>query len=156
MALKTAKLVWWIARGAWPLLLLSAYLAAHFAYPFSYYYRLGDIYVDPNPALKGDVRLEYNGGAVREFLGKYSVVARKFSDGGVACDAVGGPFKYRPDAHRPDPLTMEWWAPSDERCSHLPSGIYTIETCWTVTGRGWHGLLPDLSECITTPNFRVE
>lgn len=156
MAISAAKIAWRVARGAWAILLLFAYLGVHFSYPFSYYYRLGEIYVDPNPAKQGDVLLEYNGGAVREFLGSYSVVARRFSDNGIACDAAGGPLEYKPDAQRPDPLTMEWWAPSDKRCSSLDPGVYTIETCWTVIDRGWGGLLPSIRECITTPNFRVE
>lgn len=137
------------------MLLLAGYIAVHMAYPFSHYYRLGEIYVDPNPAPAGDIRLEYNGGARRAFIGKYSVIARRFSDNGIACDASSAPFKYDPNAKRPDPLTMKWWAPSDSRCADLPPGVYTLETCWTITGRGWWGILPDLTDCITTPNFRV-
>ena len=155
MATKTFAIVWRWACATWPMLFLAFYLAAHAAYPFSYYYNVGEIYVDPNPAKQGDVRLRYNGGARVDFIGKYSVIVRKFDDHSIACDASSAPFMYETKSKRPAPLTMQWWAPSDARCFNLPAGLYSMETCWTVTNRGWRGLLPDVRDCIETEIFRV-
>ena len=156
MAVKAISVVWRWIYAAWPMMVLAVYLTAHYAYPFSYYYSVGELYVDPNPAVQGDVRLVYNGGPNHAFLGKYSVIVREFTNGEIVCDASSAPFEYKLGSKRPDPLTIAWWAPSDPRCANLAPGVYSMQTCWTIVDRGWSGLLPDITECIMTPHFRVD
>ena len=155
MARRALKITAVAIRHAWPVLLLLVWLAAHLSMPFSSYYRLGEIDVGPDPALQGNVKLEYNGGAIRPFLGKYSVTVRRFENNEIACEAGSAPFLYDPNSVRPDPLTMAWWAPSDPRCASLPPDVYTMQTCWTVTSRGPLGILPNITKCLSTPIFRV-
>lgn len=155
MARRAFQITSSILRHAWPAVFLIAWLVAHFSLTFERYYNLGGLYAEHDPAVQGHVRLEYNGGPVRPFLGKYSVIVREFTTGEIACDASSAPFDYEVEAERPDPLTLAWWGPSDPRCGALPAGSYRMKTCWTVVERGFWGLLPSVSDCLETPIFRV-
>ena len=147
-----AILVWLTMIAPITVLFGLAY-AGMFLTPVSYWYDVGDLVVR-DATQNAPAELEYAGGAVRHFLGSYTVVAREFGSRGIVCEAQGGPFQYDPAAIRPDPLTMDWWAPSDARCSALPVGVYTLETCWTVH-RPFFGLVPNKTQCIVSPPFWV-
>ena len=141
--------------AVWPLMLGGLFLVIKSLHPFGAYYDTGELLVYPDPAVQGDIRLEYNGRTLREFKGKYSVIVRGFKDNVIACDASSAVFTYRTDSVRPEVLTMEWWAPGDPRCANLPAGTYEMETCWTIVDLGPWGFLPNETECVTTPAFRV-
>lgn len=114
--------------------ILTAFLlwiVAAFLIPFSYFYDLGELTIEDQYG-PSDLHLKYDGGAVKNFIGSYQVIARETYTKGVACDAQSGPFGYQVDADRPDPLTLSWWGPGDLRCAMLPVGQYRVETCWTI------------------------
>jgi hypothetical protein len=46
----------------------------------------------------------------------------------LICVSQGGPFRYRPDAVMPDPVTLEWW--TGGHCPEIPHGPAQIETTW--------------------------
>ena len=46
----------------------------------------------------------------------------------MICAANGGPYRYRPDAKIPDPVTLDWW--TDGKCIDIPAGHVEIETTW--------------------------
>lgn len=113
--------------------------------PISHWYDVGDLAL-PEAVEGQPVRIEYHGGAVRDFMGSYTVIARDFGTRAVVCDAASGPFRYEVGAPRPDPLTMDWWAPGDDRCSSLSQGTYSLETCWRVHNP-FRGLVPSKVGC---------
>lgn len=49
-------------------------------------------------------------------------------DATLFCAAQGGPYRYRPDAKLPDPITLDWW--TDGQCIAIPQGRVKIETTW--------------------------
>ncbi len=151
----SAILTWTARIFAWLILaVIAAQVVAGMFLKFDDYYRLGELKVDPNPAQQGDVRLAYDGGPLRPFLGSYSVVVRHMATNKIACEARSGRFSYKPGSARPFPLTLAWWAPSDARCAELPEGLYSMETCWTVHDR-LDGFLPAVTRCLQTLPFRV-
>lgn len=122
--------------------------------PASYWHNAGAIFV-PDEQHDQPIELRWQGGAQRQFLGSYTVIARSLDTNRIACDARGGPFIYHLGTTIPDPLTLDWWAPSDSRCSDLPVGAYTLETCWTVITPFW-GIVPNKTQCVTSNPFRIE
>lgn len=138
--------IWTRARALDALVLFCG--ACYFAMamvPVSFWYDVGEITVAD--VEQGEpILLEYNGSAVRPFVGSYSVIARRFTSRQITCDASSAPFPYELDVDRPDPIPMEWWAPSDTRCHRLPAGAYSLKTCWTVHQPFW-GLVPSKTEC---------
>jgi hypothetical protein len=46
----------------------------------------------------------------------------------LSCVAQGGPFRYRPDAVLPNPVTLDWW--TGGHCPEIPPGQAQIETTW--------------------------
>lgn len=100
------------------------------------------------------VVIDYDGGPVRPFLGRYSVIVRNAITHEVAIDAFSGRFEYNPGSDRPDPVTLAWWAAPDRRAGHLPPGRYYMRTCWTVLDGFW-GLAGPLTECIQSNTFEV-
>lgn len=119
------------------------------------WYRMGELIV-PSPVIRQPAEILYvNGGPVKDFLGEYAVTVRSQPLNGIVCEARGGPFLYRTDSTRPDPLTMAWWAPSDPRCVNLPDGDFILETCWTVL-KPFGGFVDEITECITSDPFRVQ
>lgn len=132
--------------------ILALYIVASL-WPARFWYNPGLMYV-PNSREGERIVLHFTGGVVRGFDGSYAVLVREIDTGKVVCDASGGPFPYRTDATRPDPLTIGWWAPSDPRCANLPAGNYILETCWTVGGLLW-GILPPKNICHDPAPFTV-
>lgn len=121
-------------------------------FPFSYFYHIGQMEIRDVVAGE-DIVLEYSGGAKREFSGSYQVILRRVENREVACDATSGRFHYDPDAVRPHPLTMGWWAPQDLRCQMPRPGEYVLETCWEVHDVLW---LPiSVKDCVNSNIFRV-
>lgn len=121
-------------------------------WPFSYWYRVGQVQID-DVNMGEEIIIRYDGGSTRSFIGSYAVIMRDTTTYGVVCDATGGPFPYSTKSQRPHPLTMGWWAPSDERCARPPAGEYTLETCWTVSRP--FGIFPDKTRCVTSNVFLV-
>lgn len=121
--------------------------------PVGHWYNVGDIAVR-DAAAGQPLEIDYHGGAVRQFRGSYSVIVRHFGSRSIACEATSSPFTYEVDAQRPDPLTMDWWAPSDRRCWTLQPGTYVMETCWTVHSP-FRGLVPAKIECVTSRDFTI-
>lgn len=66
----------------------------------------------------------------RPILMQYSVrVFLMTKEGAVLdCAASGGPYRYRPDALLPMPITLSWW--TDGKCQTIPAGRVQIETTW--------------------------
>lgn len=99
------------------------------------------------------IEMDYDGVTVREFVGKYGVIIRDEVSHQIVCEARGGPFPYRTDSTRPEPLLMSWWAVSDQRChgGRLPVGIYSMSTCWSIYPKigDWVSPLPK-THCIET------
>lgn len=120
--------------------------------PISRWYYVGDLAL-PETVQGGPILIEYHGGAVRDFMGSYTVIARDFATREIFCDASSGPFKYEVGAPRPDPLTMAWWAPGDPRCQALSAGTYALETCWKVHAP-FGGLVPSKVGC-TSANLTI-
>ncbi|MGB7241669.1 MAG: hypothetical protein WBC93_06250 [Sulfitobacter sp.] len=87
---------------------------------------------------------------------KYSVIVRVVGTNDVVCDAVGGPFTYKPTLGPLKDKDLAWWAPSDPRCSMLPVGEYWAETTWTIVNPIGE-LLPDILRPIGSlvPSKRV-
>ena len=141
--MKKLELALWVGLSAWAGLAI---------WPASYWYNAGLLQVRDTRLGQGLV-LDYDGGAVRPFLGSYSVVVRDLSQSIVGEDR-SGIFQYRADAQRPSPLTIEWWAPGDERMHALPVGAYRMETCWTVHDAFW-GIVPSKTTCATSNIFSV-
>lgn len=101
--------------------------------PASIWYAPGTLAI-PDSVEGEPVELLYQGGAVRDFTGRYTVVSRDLRTSEIVCEAVSGYFPYEVDSVRPEPLYMDWWAPSDPRCNALPAGTFSTQTCWTVSG----------------------
>lgn len=140
-----------LIRNVW-LIFGLAYLALA-AFPASYWYDVGATDI-PDAPHGEPVKILFTGGPLREFRGSYTVTMRRFETGEIACEARGGPFPYKPGSKRPNPLTMEWWAPSDNRCHRPPVGTYIVTTCWEVEGP-MGGLVPDKHVCSQPEAFNV-
>lgn len=113
--------------------------------PASIWYKAGTLGF--SSAREGEpIFIFYQGGPVRPFMGSYTVTMRDFKTGAIACEARGGPFNYKPGTPRPEPLTMDWWAPGDERCWSPPAGTYAVETCWSIWSAIF-GFLPRKHVC---------
>lgn len=70
----------------------------------------------------------------------YSVTVRdEFT---VACEGHSNPFGYKKTTGYIREKDLVWWANGDQRCSILPTGFYTVETCWSAP-RPLDALLPD-------------
>ena len=140
-----------ILRHAW-LVLMVIYLALA-AWPATHWYDPGRLEI--HDTVQGEqIELLYQGGAVRTFFGSYTVIMRDFETQGVVCEARSGFFTYKPEAERPDPITMEWWAAGDYRCYRPPVGNYITETCWTISGVLW-GIVPPKHICATPVSHSV-
>jgi hypothetical protein len=142
-------------------LMLSGWIALPFflAYiglasvPASYWHDKGTMFI-PDLQSTQPIELRWQGGTLREFRGVYTIIVRSTENNRVVCDARGGPVTYKPGATRPDPLTIDWWASSDFRCSALPAGVFTLETCWTIKAP-FGGVVPDKTHCLVSNPFRV-
>lgn len=135
----------WIALGLFYLIVA--------VYPASRWYDVGTLEI-PVSREGEPVLMLYTGGPLKPFVGSYAVTVRHLDNGMIACEASGGPFPYKPGTTRPDPLTMDWWAPSDPRCSQLRSGTYVIVNCWEIEGLAW-GLIPNKRLCSSPKAFNI-
>lgn len=139
-----AKISWKLVRRHFWMLIMLAYLVLAFL-PGRFWYDPGQMEIlDAAPG--EPVQILYQGGARREFLGRYTVTMRRFETQEIVCEASSGFFPYRTDSQRPDPLYMDWWAPADPRCNNPPTGHFQTTTCWTVSGILW-GLVPPKHVC---------
>ena len=140
-----------IIRHVWAVFML-AYLTMAL-WPASYWYDPGQLVIKNN--VEGDpVQLLYQGGARRNFTGSYTVLMRDFQTQEVVCEASSGFLSYSVDSKRPDPLFMDWWAPSDPRCNAPPVGTFQTTTCWTISGILW-GLVPPKHVCTDPASHTV-
>mgnify|MGYP001582905566 CR=1 FL=1 len=88
-----------------------------------------------------------------QFFGKYNVEVRSFPDRTTICTG-SGESTYLPTAKLPEPLTLEWWAFSEDcKGGTLPVGDYIIHTSWTVN-REPYGL-PDVLITIESNPFTI-
>lgn len=141
--LKFEALVW-VVVAAW----VTAAL-----WPATFWYTPGTMKID-DVYVGQPIELKYEGGAVRPFLGSYSVVLRDIHTSGIVGEMGSNKFNYNPFALRPDPLYMDWWAPGDERISFPEEGDYVLETCWSVHAR-FFGLTPTKTVCLDSNIFSV-
>jgi hypothetical protein len=132
-----------LLKQVWAIFMV-AYLAMA-AWPASHWYDPGQLVI-PTSVAGEPVELFYQGGAVRDFTGRYTVLMRDFQTQEIVCEAASGFFPYNTESKRPDPLFMDWWAPSDPRCNAPPAGQMQTTTCWTVSGILW-GLVPPKHVC---------
>lgn len=123
------------------------------AWPAEYWYNPGHMRV--LDTYEGErIQLIYAGGTQRDFLGAYSVVLRDVSTSSIVGEMGSTRINYKATSVRPDPLYMDWWAPSDERISSPEVGAYLLETCWTIYGT-FFGLVPAKTTCITSNIFEI-
>lgn len=126
-------------RASWGLGAIVLYLAIVTLPPASYWFDVRAVYV--TDAMAGQAPLMRVDSFIhRPFEGMYRVeLERKVLDGYVSepdrfRPAIGS-VSYNPDAALPEPLTLDWWAfPETWR---PPSGVYRIETCWTINPDWW-------------------
>lgn len=124
--------------------LMLAYLVMAL-WPVYFWYDPGHIVI--KNSVEGDpVQLLYQGGAGRNFIGRYTVLMRDFQTQEVVCEESSGFHLYRVDSKPPDSLFMDWWAPSDPRCNAPPVGTFQTTICWTVSGI-LLGLVPPKHVC---------
>lgn len=134
----------WVLAAIWTVLAL---------WPASTWYSTGALRIDDYR--QGEVmQIAYSGGPARQFKGSYSVVIRNASSGEIVSEDRSSVFTYKTGVTRPDPITINWWAPGDERAFNLPAGTYVMETCWTVH-RVFGGLVPAKHTCTESNIFRV-
>lgn len=139
-----------IERAIWVVAVLWCALVL---WPASYWYEAGVLRVDD--FREGQtLNLIYTGGAERAFHGSYSVIIRDAGNQSVVSEDRSGKFRYKVGSERPNPLTMEWWAPRDLRGHNLPAGTYVMETCWVIHRPFW-GLAPSKVTCAMSNPFRV-
>lgn len=113
----------WFAMLSW--LVLTAW-------PASFWYDPGTLFIEDRGS-DDPFHLVYTGQVRRGFIGSYSVVMRSASDNGVVAEDRSNAFPYRVGAKRPDPITIQWWAPGDYgRMMDAGPGLYYLETCWTI------------------------
>lgn len=132
-----------LKRNYWMIILFVYIIFA--IWPAYFWYETG-ITVIHDSVEGSSIELLHDGKTKIDFMGGYSVIMRNLKTNEIVCDARGGPFPYETTSKRPDPLYMEWWAPSDPRCHKPPSGDYVTTTCWKVYGLLW-GLLPPKNVC---------
>lgn len=142
------KLLEWAAWAA-ALVLSMAFLAVA-GWPVSHWYSTGVMHVDDFTEGEPFI-LQYAGGPVRPFIGSYSVTLRDGSHLGVIAEDRSAPFQYLPGVQRPDPLTIEWWAPGSEEMHNPAPGQYVLKTCWTVHMR----FAPGKTACMSSNIFTV-
>ncbi len=120
----------WIMAAS--LVLGIAWLTGTYAVPATYWYESRSVgiadTIEGNPII-----LTVDRKVKRAFSGSYTVTLRHMAGGEVQCEA-GGALRYKPGTALPEPVTLAWWAWSDERCAgeNVPPGTYTVETCWTI------------------------
>ena len=122
-------------------------------WPASHWYDAGEMRVDDFSA-GADFDLIYDGGAVRKFLGSYSVVMTNTDVRKIVAEMGSARFNYDPANKRPDPLLISWWAPNDPRFLSQPPGHYRLETCWTVHG-AFFGFSPGKQICTRSNIFTI-
>lgn len=123
--------------------------------PTSYWIKDSSIVVLNSDAGR-PLQIEYDGVIVRPFNGKYSVTITDVLRNQIVCDAIGGPIPYSVGHNRPDPLYMNWWAVSDERCygENMQEGVYSMTTCWDIKPRIGDWIFPiSKTHCITTDRY---
>lgn len=138
-----ASLLVLLLGGLW--LALDAFLSA------DHWLEVRSVVVEGGPA-GAEVTLAVDRTIHRPFDGRYDVYIRTYPSLSAHCEASGA-LPYDSDATLPDPVTLTWWAFSDKRCHgpNLPSGSYSMTTCWTVE-------LPlglDRRICIGSPVFQI-
>lgn len=132
---------------------LAALWAVAALFPASFWFDAHDTRVDD--LVEGDPLVLLNsGGPLRNFIGSYSVIIVDVQTRTIIGEDRSARFPYRVGTSRPDPLTIEWWAPGDPRMHRLAPGSYQMETCWTVHDAFW-GLVPPKTTCSESNIFRV-
>jgi len=124
------------------------------ALPATLWYKPGDLFV-ADSLVGEDMVLGYDGGVVVQTQIKYSVVVRNVITNEIEMEDAGGPFEYKLESIRPDPLLMSWWSPrtyGDGK--RLAEGVYRLKTCWTITSP-MYGILPPKTTCAESNIFRV-
>jgi hypothetical protein len=142
--MRKAEATLWLAMIFW---------GALAAWPANWWFDPGIIEVRDYRA--GDtMEIVFTGGPVRSFIGGYSVAVRDAHSMEIVSEDIGGPLEYETDAGRPDPITIEWWAPRAFVAHHLRPGDYLMQTCWTVL-RPFGGFVPAKTVCAETDVFAV-
>jgi hypothetical protein len=131
------------------LLWVPLFLLVHF-WPDRYWLEVRRVHVFDAPP-GAEVILDVDRAIHRSFTAEWSVLVRRWQDGGWVIVCTGrGKSDYRPDALLPDPLTLRWW--TDEACPTLDAGRYFISTIWTIRG----GAMPDKVIQTASNVFTVE
>jgi len=133
------------------------YVAAdyHF-YSFDKYFRLGEVII-PTVVSQSGFLLDATGGPIQEFKGGYKVVLR---EAGTARTIVeypkSGVIPYRPSGEGVTSYGtkgFDWWVGQEGSLEPLPTGVFQVETCWTVYDRP--ASLGHVSDCVISNTFRV-
>ena len=80
--------------------------------------------------IEGDVVLHVDRTIHAPITMSYAVRVFSMTHAGAVliCAAQGGPYRYRPDAVLPNPVTLDWW--TNGQCPDAPPGQVQIETTW--------------------------
>jgi hypothetical protein len=124
------------------------------ALPATIWYDSGELFV-ANSIVGQDMALGYDGVIKREANISYSVVVRDVITNEIVMEDAGGPFHYKVESQRPDPLLMSWWSPRTYGDGdRLDEGVYRMKTCWTVV-EPFFGAVPPKTACVESSIFRV-
>lgn len=140
-----------LAREAIIWIVFTIWLIA-LAMPASYYKESGTLKVDTEG--QEEMIIVYTGEIHREFLGVYSVIIRDAHTDKIVAEDRSNTILYKPNSNRPNPITLDWWAPGIADIE-LPPGYYVMTTCWTIK-RPFGGIVPEKHICVTSNVFEVD
>lgn len=84
----------------------------------------------------------------RDFYGRYFVDVRDLNNKNLTIVCSGsGEHSYKGGLSEPYRTSLFEWAGNNPKCALLPTGNYSIETCWVVIDP-FFGIVPDKKICI--------
>lgn len=121
---------------------LLGFAAMNFVLPASYWMKVNNF--DVLNGIEGSpVLIDYDRTIKRNFVGDWRIKVRRFSGDGLEwiCATTPSREDYDPKTVLPEPVTLEWFAWSDDRCYDLPAGEYEITATWEINPVGMASVL---------------
>ena len=146
--------------GLW--LIVVGLLGLNYWLSFDRYFDVGKVLV-PNEVDRIGFDFAATGRALTTFNGSYRVLLRDFATNVVVKQYPdSGAFEYSPTildtgeivSGYPNPVAFDWWVGQQGELEVLPTGLFYIQTCWTVHDR-FGGLYPQVSGCVDSNAFHV-
>lgn len=141
---KIRELIFWIVVSLW---------TVGAVWPMSFWYETGEIRID-DYQVGEQMEIIYNGEVKRDVKLSYSVIIRQAETNKIISEESSSIFNYRPGSIRPDPITIEWWAPASFKSHNLNPGAYYMTTCWTAPNM-FGGIVPSKVSCAESNIFVV-